>query len=99
MVEGVFASLSAIGGATRTSSPALQITAAAVAGMRGGAQAGLLRSSESVSVPSQITDLLALLADKGPIYNGRKYTSVQVRDPHAAAAIGGLRHVSHVAAG
>jgi hypothetical protein len=78
IIEEAFAALSAITKATRTHSVALEATAAAIAGMRGGR--GLLAASDTVSVPASITELLGLLADKGPAYTGGKPTAVRVRE-------------------
>jgi hypothetical protein len=78
IIEEAFAALSAITKATRTHSVALEATAAAIAGMRGGR--GLLVASDTVSVPAGITEVLALLAEKGPAYTGGKPTSVRVAE-------------------
>jgi hypothetical protein len=87
VIERAFAGLSAIGMATRANPRALQMTATALAALRGGANHGLLSGGDTAGVPPEIVDLLAILMTKGPAYKGGAPTTVQVRDPYAAGSL------------
>lgn len=83
-----FASLSALGRATKSNAPGLRRVGEAAAGVRGADN--LVSPSDMLDVPEEIVALVTLLNDKGAAGANGVLATVQVRDKEQAAIIGEL---------